>query len=109
MREAVRQAKRSSRDYVDEAGHEKYRKAKLASQDASKSTKDAGLSTEESAKLVEEARDSALSEGQKEVVRRQRNIVFLIIFVIIILMVTVDPAVPNICYYDDAGEYVCQP
>jgi len=41
--------------------------------------------------LVEESRDSALDEGQKKVNNRQ-IIVFLIIFIFIILMTTVDPS-----------------
>ena len=81
MREAMRGAKRS----VREAREEKEKIGERATQAASKSAKDGGISTEEAADLVEEARDSALAEGQKKVNNRQ-IIVFLIIFIFIILM-----------------------
>ena len=78
-----------------------------ATQVASKSAKDEGISTEEASDLVEESRDSALAEGQKEVVRRQK-LAFLFIFIsIIFLWITADPTSDISCYYDDAGEYVC--
>jgi hypothetical protein len=93
MREAVRGAKRRAGlvvevdvgDYVREAREEKEKMGERATQAASKSAKDGGLSTEEAADLVEESRDSALAEGQKKVNNRQ-IIVFLIIFIFIILM-----------------------
>jgi hypothetical protein len=95
MREAVRGTKRSARkhirgDYVREAREEKEKMGERATQAASKSAKDGGISTEEAADLVEESRDSALAEGQKKVNNRQ-IIVFLIIFIFIIWMTTVDP------------------
>jgi len=73
MREAVRSAKRSSSDiilgrsdYVRDAREEKEKMGERATQAASKSAKDGGISTEEAAALVEESRDSALAEGQKK-------------------------------------------
>ena len=95
MREAVRGTKRSARkhirgDYVREAREEKEKMGERATQAASKSAKDGGISTEEAADLVEESRDSALAEGQKKVNNRQ-IIVFLIIIIFIIWMTTVDP------------------
>ena len=95
MREAAREAKNSywtGRKYVREAGEEKKKMGERATQAASKSAKDGDISTEEAADLVEESRDSALAEGQKKVINKQQNIVFLIIFIFIILMTTVDPS-----------------
>jgi hypothetical protein len=99
MREAVRETKRKAGlvvevdvgGYVREAREEKEKMGERATQAASKSAKDGGISTEEAADLVEESRDSALAEGQKKVNNRQ-IIVFLIIFIFIILMTTVDPS-----------------
>ena len=112
MDEAARKAKNSlwsSRRYVKEAREEKEKMAERATQVASKSAKDEGISTEEASNLVEESRDSALAEGQKEVVRRQK-LAFLFIFIsIFFLLITADPTADISCYYDDAGEYVCQP
>ena len=105
----MRSAKRTGRDYVREAREEKKKMVEKATQDASKSAKDEGISTEEASDLVEESRDSALAEGQKEVVRRQK-LAFLFIFIsIIFLLITADPTPDISCYYDDVGEYVCQP
>ncbi|MEC8955018.1 MAG: hypothetical protein VX779_01895 [Candidatus Thermoplasmatota archaeon] len=90
-----------------EAREEKEKMVEKATQDASKSAKDEGISTEEASDLVEESRDSAIAEGQKEVVRRQK-LAFLFIFIsIIFLFITADPTADISCYYDDAGEYVC--
>ena len=87
MREAMRGAKRS----VREAREEKEKMGERATQAASKSAKDdASISNDEAADLVEEARDSALAEGQKKVNNRQ-IIVFLIIIIFIIWITTVDP------------------
>ena len=86
MREAAREAKNSywtGRKYVREAREEKKKMGERATQAASKSAKDGGISTEEAADLVEESRDSALAEGQKKVNNRQ-IIVFLIIIIFII-------------------------
>ena len=105
MREAVREARirvglgrkrpesnliRGLQDHVEEAREEKEKMGERATQAASKSAKDGGISTEEAADLVEESRDSALAEGQKKVNNRQ-IIVFLIIIIFIIWMTTVDP------------------
>ena len=93
MREAAREAKNSywtGRKYVRAAGEEKKKMGERATQAASKSAKDGGISTEEAADLVEESRDSALAEGQKKINSRQ-IIVFLIIIIFIIWMTTVDP------------------
>ena len=85
--ETAREAELSSRAartvggaYVREAREEKEKMGERATQAASKSAKDGGISTEEAADLVEESRDSALAEGEKEVNNRQ-IIVFLIIFI----------------------------
>ena len=87
MREAMRGAKRS----VREAREEKEKMGERATQAASKSAKDGGISTEEAADLVEESRDSALAEGQKKVNNRQ-IIAFLMVFIsIIFLMTTAEP------------------
>ena len=110
MRQVAREASNSlwsSRRYVREAREEKEEMVEKATQDASKSAKDEGISTEEASDLVEETRDSAIAEGQKEVVRRQK-LAFLFIFIsIIFLFITADPTPDISCYYDDAGEYVC--
>ena len=97
MRSAERKAQNilySGSDYVREAREEKEKMGERATQAASKSAKDGGISTEEAADLVEESRDSALAEGQKKVNNRQ-IIVFLIIFILIIYgfywITTVDP------------------
>ena len=96
MREAVRETKRSARkhirgDYVREAREEKEKMGERATQAASKSAKDGGISTEEAADLVEESRDSALAEGQKKVNNRQ-FLAYLFIFIsIIFLMTTAEP------------------
>ncbi len=108
--QVAREAKNSlwsSRRYVKEAREEKKKMAERASQVASKSAKDEGVSTEEASNLVEESRDSALAEGEKEVIRRQK-LAFLFIFIsIMYLLITADPTADISCYYDDAGEYVC--
>ena len=99
MREAVRSAKRSSSDiilgrsdYVRDAREEKEKMGERATQAASKSAKDGGISTEEAADLVEESRDSALAEGQKKVNNRQVIVFLSIFFFIIFWMTTVDPS-----------------
>ena len=85
-REAVRTAKRAGRDYVRGAREEKEKMGERATQAASKSTKDdSSISNDEAADLVEEARDTALAEGQKKVNNRS-FFVFLIIVVICILL-----------------------
>ena len=82
----MRSAKRTGRDYVRGAREEKEKMGERATQAASKSTKeDSSISNDEAADLVEEARDSALAEGQKKVNNRQ-IVVFLIIVVISILL-----------------------
>ena len=95
MREAVREARirvglgrkrpesnliRGLQDHVEEAREEKEKMGERATQAASKSAKDGGISTEEAADLVEESRDSALAEGEKEV-NNMQIIGFLIIFI----------------------------
>ena len=85
-REAVRTAKRAGRDYVRGAREEKEKMGERATQAASKSTKDdSSISNDEAADLVEEARDTALAEGQKKINNRS-FFVFLIIVVICILL-----------------------
>ena len=85
-------AKRTGRDYVREAREEKEKMGERATQAASKSAKDdASISNDEAADLVEEARDSALAEGQKKVNNRQ-FLAYLFIFIsIIFLMTTAEP------------------
>ena len=72
---------------------------------ASKLAKDSGASTEEAARLVEESRDSAVEEGKKQ----QRWAWLLIVIFVILFLTGLDPIADISCYYDDAGEYVCQP
>ena len=90
MRQVAREASNSlwsSRRYVREAREEKEEMVEKATQDASKSAKDEGISTEEASDLVEESRDSAIAETQEKTNKQQHKFVLLIFFSIIAFIV----------------------
>ena len=84
----VRGTFREHKNYTDS---EKEIAAKMASDDASHSAKERGLTVDEAEDLIEESRDSAVTEAQKRTNQEQHKKVLLLLLVLIAYAVLVGP------------------
>ena len=91
--EAVKSTVRGTfREHKNYADYEKEIAAKMASDDASHSAKErTGLTVDEAEDLIEESRDSAVTEAQKRTNQEQHKKVLLLLLALIAYAVLVGP------------------
>ena len=88
VRSTVRGTFREPKNYAD---YEKEIAAKMASDDANRSAKERGLTVDEAEDLIEESRDSAVTDAQKRTNQEQHKKVLLLLVVLIVYAVLVGP------------------
>ena len=91
-REAVKSTVRGTfREHKNYADYEKEIAAKMASDDASNSAKEGGLTVDEAEDLIEKSRDSAVAEAQKRTNQKQHKMVLLLLLGLIAYAILVEP------------------
>ena len=91
-REAVNSTVRGTfQEHKNYADYEKEIAAKMASDDANRSAKERGLTVDEAEDLIEESRDSAVTDAQKRTNQEQHKKVLLLLVVLIVYAVLVGP------------------
>ena len=91
-REAVRSTVRGTfQEHKNYADYEKEIAAKMASDDASHSAKEGGLTVDEAEDLIEKSRDSAVAEAQKRTNQEQHKMVLLLLLGLIAYAILVEP------------------
>ena len=91
-REAVRSTVRGTfQEHKNYADYEKEIAAKMASDDASNSAKEGGLTVDEAEDLIEKSRDSAVAEAQKRTNQEQHKMVLLLLLGLIAYAILVEP------------------
>ena len=88
MKSTVRETFREHKNYAD---YEKEIAAKMASDDASNSAKEGGLTVDEAEDLIEKSRDSAVAEAQKRTNQEQHKKVLLLLLGLIAYAILVEP------------------
>ena len=90
--EAVKSTVRGTfREHKNYADYEKEIAAKMASDDASHSAKEGGLTVDEAEDLIEKSRDSAVAEAQKRTNQEQHKMVLLLLLGLIAYAILVGP------------------
>jgi len=90
--EAVKSTVRGTfREHKNYADYEKEIAAKMASDDASNSAKEGGLTVDEAEDLIEKSRDSAVAEAQKRTNQKQHKMVLLLLLGLIAYAILVEP------------------
>ena len=91
-REAAKSTVRGTfREHKNYADYEKEIAAKMASDDASNSAKERGLTVDEAEDLIEKSRDSAVAEAQKRTNQKQHKMVLLLLLGLIAYAILVEP------------------
>ena len=91
-REAVKSTVRGTfQEHKNYADYEKEIAAKMASDDASNSAKEGGLTVDEAEDLIEKSRDSAVAEAQKRTNQKQHKTVLLLLLGLIAYAILVEP------------------
>ena len=91
-REAVKSTVRGTfQEHKNYADYEKEIAAKMASDDASNSAKERGLTVDEAEDLIEKSRDSAVAEAQKRTNQKQHKMVLLLLLGLIAYAILVEP------------------
>ena len=88
VKSTVRETFREHKNYAD---YEKEIAAKMASDDASNSAKEGGLTVDEAEDLIEKSRDSAVAEAQKRTNQEQHKMVLLLLLGLIAYAILVEP------------------
>ena len=88
VKSTVRGTFQEHKNYAD---YEKEIAAKMASDDASHSAKEGGLTVDEAEDLIEKSRDSAVAEAQKRTNQEQHKMVLLLLLGLIAYAILVGP------------------
>ena len=88
VKSTVRGTFQEHKNYAD---YEKEIAAKMASDDASNSAKEGGLTVDEAEDLIEKSRDSAVAEAQKRTNQKQHKTVLLLLLGLIAYAILVEP------------------